>query len=356
MAPYQKHGSQIRADSPHHVVPETPSLKPGDIIIAVMGITGCGKTTFVNHFSENRLPIGHGLDSCTQSVEVVPCTLEDGTKIYLVDTPGFDDSLRTDSEILRKVALWLNKAHSSHLKLTGIIFLQRISDVRVGGSGIKNIKMFQKLCGDESLASVILATTMWDLAIEQAAVDREAQLKRDPMLWKRMIDHGSQVIRHDEQKASAEKIIKCLIASKRPVTLDIQREMVDQQLELLQTGAGSELASAVEKLIQHYEKKLKELENDLKEAWDKRDQERRDLLEAAREEHRANLAKNQEEMFKLRISAVELIEDAKKRYEETVAQAEENHQLQLGRQRILLQKQFKENYYKAMSEKACAIM
>ncbi|KAH7357642.1 P-loop containing nucleoside triphosphate hydrolase protein [Pyrenochaeta sp. MPI-SDFR-AT-0127] len=340
--------------------PVPPSMShtnlPGDIIIAVMGITGCGKTTFVNHFSENRLPIGHGLDSCTQSVEVVPCTLEDGTKIYLVDTPGFDDSLRTDSEILRKVALWLNKAHSSHLKLTGIIFLQRISDVRVGGSGIKNIKMFQKLCGDESLASVILATTMWDLAIEQAAVDREAQLKRDPMLWKRMIDHGSQVIRHDEQKASAEKIIKCLIASKRPVTLDIQREMVDQQLELLQTGAGSELASAVEKLIQHYEKKLKELENDLKEAWDKRDQERRDLLEAAREEHRANLAKNQEEMFKLRISAVELIEDAKKRYEETVAQAEENHQLQLGRQRILLQKQFKENYYKAMSEKACAIM
>jgi len=38
--------------------------RPEDIVIAVMGITGSGKTTFINHFSEKELMIGHGLDSC----------------------------------------------------------------------------------------------------------------------------------------------------------------------------------------------------------------------------------------------------------------------------------------------------
>ena len=141
-------------------------------------------------------------------MQVVPCTFEGGAKIYLVDTPGFDDTYRTDSEILREVALWLNKAHSEKLRLAGIIFLQRISDVRVGGSGIKNIRMFQKLCGDGPLASVVLATTMWDMATKDAAIQREKELKEQPQLWKKMIDHGSVVFRHDKKEASALKIIK----------------------------------------------------------------------------------------------------------------------------------------------------
>ena len=32
--------------------------------MAVMGTTGSGKTTFVNLFSDYKLEVGHGLDSC----------------------------------------------------------------------------------------------------------------------------------------------------------------------------------------------------------------------------------------------------------------------------------------------------
>jgi predicted GTPase len=70
-----------RVDSPHRELPALPDLtyvptntqkenvlirlrRPDDIIIAVMGITGCGKSTFVNLFSDRRLEVGHGLDSC----------------------------------------------------------------------------------------------------------------------------------------------------------------------------------------------------------------------------------------------------------------------------------------------------
>jgi ABC-type lipoprotein export system ATPase subunit len=29
-----------------------------------MGVTGSGKTTFINLFSDRKLEVGHGLDSC----------------------------------------------------------------------------------------------------------------------------------------------------------------------------------------------------------------------------------------------------------------------------------------------------
>ncbi|KAF5849063.1 hypothetical protein GGP41_005978 [Bipolaris sorokiniana] len=368
-----------RVDSPHREELHLPNLKydlvplirlntdrvsrPNDIIIAVMGITGCGKTTFVNLFAETPLEVGHGLDSCTVSVQVATCKAEDGTNIYLVDTPGFDDTYRSDSEILREVALWLNKAHVSNVKLAGIIFLQRISDTRVGGSGIRNIKMFQKLCGEDTLASVVLATTMWDQVGEYAGKERERQLKNEPQLWKKMIDHGSKVYRHDNGKTSAAKIINYLIARKRPVTLDIQREMVDQAKDLVDTGAGGELASTVELLIKNYERKLKDLEQELRQARDQHNKEDREILEQARKEYQEGLVKQRQEMINLRISSEQLIEDARKRFEEQEQRQRENmklvreaHTKDLEQQRILVQKQFRERYLRDMSNAACVMM
>jgi len=46
------------------------ACRPDDIIIAVMGITGSGKTTFISHFTDNA-EIGHNLTSC----KLVPSTL-----------------------------------------------------------------------------------------------------------------------------------------------------------------------------------------------------------------------------------------------------------------------------------------
>ncbi|KAF1830685.1 hypothetical protein BDW02DRAFT_591715 [Decorospora gaudefroyi] len=357
--PFNSHSRQYGSRSESGIEPE-------DIIIAVMGITGCGKTTFVNYFSETPLAVGHGLDSCTNSVQVVPCTLNDGVKIYLVDTPGFDDSTRTDSEILQEVVLWLNKAHVSNLKLAGIIFLHRICDVRIGGSGIRNIKMFQKLCGDTSLASVVLATTMWDITSRDAALTREKELKKEPHLWKRMIGHGSQVFRHDKDKGSALEIIRYLIARKKPVTLDIQREMVDEKLELLQTGAGNELASVVEQLIEQYESRLKEVERELKEARAARDQSNqleREMLEEAKNDYQVRLRKQQQEMANLRINAEELVQQMDKRLEaseerqkESLRQLQECHVQELKKQKALESKKIRDQYLREMSGRACAVM
>src|SRR5258707_1287108 len=81
----------------------------------------------------------------TSIVQIVPCHLSDGTKLFLVDTPGFDDTYRSDTEVLRELADWLSQAYEHQIPLTGIVYMHRINDVRVGGAGMKNLRMFRKL-------------------------------------------------------------------------------------------------------------------------------------------------------------------------------------------------------------------
>jgi ABC-type transport system involved in cytochrome bd biosynthesis fused ATPase/permease subunit len=50
--------------SPDRFCSLTLTIRPDDIVVAVMGVTGSGKTTFVNHLSDFPLSIGHGLNSC----------------------------------------------------------------------------------------------------------------------------------------------------------------------------------------------------------------------------------------------------------------------------------------------------
>ena len=129
----------------------------------------------------------------------------------LIDTPGFNDTIRSDSDILKEISIWLNLTYRANVRLTGIIYLHRVSDNRMGGSAMTNLNMLKKLCGDECLPNVILATTMWS----------------DPAL----------TARYNGTHSSALSIIS-QFEGRPPIVLDIQRQMVDEGRMLLQTTAG----------------------------------------------------------------------------------------------------------------------
>jgi hypothetical protein len=132
----------------------------------------------------------------TSTVTVYPCNLSPNTTVYLVDTPGFDDTHRSDTEVLRDLATWLTESYTANIKLSGIIYLHRISDIRMQGSAKRNLLMFKKLCGDNALKSVILGTTMWDRVSELEGVAREKELISTPDFWGWMVSQGSRVFRH----------------------------------------------------------------------------------------------------------------------------------------------------------------
>ncbi|KAK0747197.1 hypothetical protein B0T18DRAFT_430014 [Schizothecium vesticola] len=66
--------------------------KEPEILIAIIGVTGAGKTTFVSRVTgDTSFKIGHDIDSLTSSTFTL-----DSTRVRLLDTPGFDDSHRSE--------------------------------------------------------------------------------------------------------------------------------------------------------------------------------------------------------------------------------------------------------------------
>ena len=59
-------------------------------------------------FGREVAGVGHKLNSYTQKIEPFIATHpNDPRRIVLVDTPGFDDTFLDDTEILRRIAIWL---------------------------------------------------------------------------------------------------------------------------------------------------------------------------------------------------------------------------------------------------------
>jgi hypothetical protein len=213
-------------------------------------------------------------------VEIYPSTLPDGTKLFLVDTPGFDDTYRSDTDILKEIANWLSTAYEENIKLAGIVYLHRIEDVRLGGAAMRNLRMFKALCGDNSLASVVLATTRWRNVDRDEGLLREQQLCTSPKMWKRMIDFGSKVMRQDQDENSASEILQYLIQRRKPITLDIQVELVDNKKSLNETGAGQELHAELERQKKEYEKQLAALRQEMEDAMSKMNADLKEQLQA----------------------------------------------------------------------------
>ena len=82
--------------------------------------------------------------------------------VYFADTPGFDDSSRSDTDVLKNIVTWLGAMRSKDIKLSGIIYLHRITDDRVGGTAWRNLRMLHNLVGADKMANVLLVSTRWE--------------------------------------------------------------------------------------------------------------------------------------------------------------------------------------------------
>ncbi|KAL4259598.1 G domain-containing protein [Pleurotus pulmonarius] len=232
-------------------------IKSDDKIIAIMGPTGAGKSTFIDTAMRQGGRAGHTLKSYTANVEAV--RYNDGKDtIVFVDTPGFDDTTRSDTDILKLIANWLEKTYKKHVLLTGIIYVHRITDNRMSGSPLKNLHMFGSLCGEAASPNVILITTMWsDKVPADVGGRREAELV--DKFWKPMLDLGSAHMRFMGSYESAWEIVRAVIAraEARPVLL--QQELVDLHKVLRETEAGKTLYGELLRLLEEQKRVAQQL-------------------------------------------------------------------------------------------------
>ncbi|KAF2807133.1 P-loop containing nucleoside triphosphate hydrolase protein [Mytilinidion resinicola] len=304
---------------------------PTDVFIAVMGVTGAGKSTFISKCCKKRIAIGHNLQACTSTVDVYPCKISGSTTVYLVDTPGFDDTNRSDTEVLREIATWLTDSYAAEVKLNGIIYLHRISDVRMQGSAKKNLFMFKKLCGPNALKNVILATTMWDSVREADGAARESELISTPGFWGWMVSQGSKVYRHSGSTRSAFGLIQTLMQDNARITLDLQQQMVNEKKDLDDTDAGKEVQAEIIKERKKFEKMFAEVQQQKEEALYDQDKESARAMAELQEEYNYRIAQLENSSKNLKTNMERLLKDKYQKLEAKMKEQEARHEKEVRR-------------------------
>ncbi|KAK3905697.1 P-loop containing nucleoside triphosphate hydrolase protein [Staphylotrichum tortipilum] len=301
------------------------NASPTDIYIALMGVTGVGKSAFISRCTSQTVVIGDGLQSCTSRVQTYSFAYSPSVTVHLVDTPGFDDTNRKDSDVLREISGWLSESYTHKVLLSGILYLHRISDMRMQGSGKMNLGLLHKLCGNGALKKVILVTTMWDREDPAVGEQRERELAATPEFWGFCMQHGSQIRRHYNNEQSALNIISLFVpqaasAAPETITLDIQRELTDEHKTLDQTGAGQILASAWASERAALQQELQEVREAMRSASEERDATMAQLLQEQQQEMNRVIDDLRQEQERLRVTVEQLHAERLKSTEEMLFQ------------------------------------
>ncbi|KAI6010120.1 P-loop containing nucleoside triphosphate hydrolase protein [Pisolithus marmoratus] len=276
-----------------------------------MGPTGSGKSNFINKLTSSREESrANGLKSCTQDIREFIVNLDGGKRYVFVDTPGFDDTYKSDREILRTIADWLEEKYRGHIKLTGVIYTHRISDNRMSGSVCKNLDLFGQLCGDDAAQCVRLVTTMWDnQKPENTQIWQKRASQLEQNFWKPLISLGARHERFNNTQKSAWNIVNGLVQARTSLAqgqsvsasagnaLLIQEEMVVAQKELNETSAGKALYSRFRRVLVEQKGMLK----DLADALAEKDPNAREQLRAERKKAEAEMQKIVEDMERMKI-------------------------------------------------------
>ncbi|THH13490.1 hypothetical protein EUX98_g9718, partial [Antrodiella citrinella] len=195
------------------------------------------------------------------------------------------------------IALFLSHMYEEGRLITGVIFLYRISDVRISDATRRNFRLCQKLCGDTNMENVVIATNMWGQVDPDVGAARELELAAKDTFFRPALLQGAQLVRHHYTLGSARNILQSLI-DKPPATLQIQRELVLERKDITETVAGQELNQEQRELVQPHRAQLAEIQRQMEIALAQKDAQSKLELEKLRDELLDEMRKSEREGVK----------------------------------------------------------
>jgi len=132
------------------------------------------------------------------------------------------------------------------------------------GSARQHLELFRSLCGDDALGNVMLVTTRWDCIGPQelgSALRREQELM--DKWWAPMRKMGSHATQFRGSRGEAEVMVLELMRDRPSIVLDVQRELVDGNMEIGETKAGRQLEQQQKTRMVDHEKLLARLDAEI---------------------------------------------------------------------------------------------
>jgi hypothetical protein len=236
----------------------TPSNKP---VVLVIGLTGAGKTTFVNLITGGKNEVGRDLSSCTRTCTVSSAII-DGIDVDFVDTPGYEDPDTSDAQVLIDLVGWIGENLKGKRPITAALYLHSIQHNRVYESALRNFTMFSELIGSENMKNVGLVSTHWNTVPLQDGETRELYLIAKP--WKLMRSTGARTYRIGDDYQSAYSMTVDLLKN-QPSFIKIQKEMAEEfdGKPLSRTTAGETVCSELQKRMVNESNMIKSLKDRL---------------------------------------------------------------------------------------------
>ncbi|KAF8713398.1 ATP binding, partial [Rhizoctonia solani] len=190
--------------------------------ILILGVQGCGKSTFINAALAQPLrEISNGLELATKEFHYDTLS-SPKTNFILVDSPGFDNMSISDGEIMTKLIHFLccGKAPA---KMAGVIYLHT-QESRLG-SGVlrRNLSLIKALLGESFLERlIILIVPRPGEEVNEKEIIRPLLDTSSP--FRNLCDLGAQV---KVSSLETEPIRNLLLpyAEKPPLLMTVQSEL-----------------------------------------------------------------------------------------------------------------------------------
>ena len=123
--------------------------------------------------------------------------------------------------------------------------------------------MLRELCGEDTLKNVVIVTNRWEDVATDLGDARERELRTKEIFFKLALDKGARMVRHHNTYESASAIVKGLI-SNTPLPLLIQREMINEGKQLLDTAAGEVVNHELLEVIRKHTAELDKIKEEMK--------------------------------------------------------------------------------------------
>ncbi|CCM06414.1 uncharacterized protein FIBRA_08675 [Fibroporia radiculosa] len=225
------------------------SESPKEAMIAVMGEQECMKSAFVQLCTESAF----SSDMNESESDAGSCTIVQTSvsrqQVTLVILPKLNSGKNPHSDVqsFKTIANTVTQLYKDNRRLNGMVYISNATtEIRK-----RDVSLFELLCGKDFMQNVILVSVGWGLGIGKKSTLGERTTESTWPQFKNIMDNGGQEIRLHNTSSSARDILKRLIR-KQPRTLQIQRELVDDQKNIWQTVMGAALKRELEELSKMY--------------------------------------------------------------------------------------------------------